>query len=232
MSSSSLAPESFSAAPLVADFTETLLSGDDSAPGAFVRSLLRQGVAPGTLLEDVFTPAARELGQRWVTDDCSFYEVTIGTGHIQRLVRAVSPLFLANSAMHGSMGRMLLTCAPGEQHSLGTMIVAEYFIRDGWDVHLMTTYGADILLDMVRQADYHCLGVSVSCDQYVSGLRKDIRRVRQVSRNADIKVLVGGQLFGLDRPKIDLLGADGCATDAESAVAEARRLRGTSRVIG
>ena len=232
MSSSGLAPEPSSAAPLVADFTETLLSGDDSAPGAFVRSLLKQGVAPGTLLEDVFTQAARELGQRWVSDDCSFYEVTIAAGHIQRLVRAISPLFLANGAIHGSMGRMLLTCAPGEQHSLGTMVIAEYFIRDGWDVHLMTIYGADILLDMVRKADYHCLGVSVSCDQHVAGLRKDIRRVRQVSRNPDIKVLVGGQLFMMESNTTDLLGADGFAIDATSAVAEARRLRGMSRVIG
>ena len=231
MTSFGLAPEP-AGTSLISAFTEALLSGDDSAPGAFVRTQLRQGVAPETLLTEVFGAAARELGSRWESDDCSFYEVTIASGHIQRLVRAISPLFLANSAMYGSMGRMLLTCAPGEQHSLGTMVIAEYFIRDGWDVHLMTIYGTDILLDMVRKTDYNCLGVSVSCDQHLIGLGKDIRRVRQVSRNPDIKVLVGGQLFTVDHSKVHLLGADGCAADAESAVAEARRLRGIDRVIG
>jgi methanogenic corrinoid protein MtbC1 len=128
------------------------------------------------------------------------------------------------------MGRMLLTCAPGEQHTLGTLIVAEHFIRDGWDVHLMTIYSSDILLDMVRKADYDCLGVSVSCSQYVPGLRSDIRRVRQVSRNADIRVLVGGHLFGTDSSLVEQLGADGFATDADSAVVVARRLRGVSEL--
>lgn len=231
MSSSGLAPES-PGASLVSEFTEALLSGDDSAPGAFVRATLRAGVRPEVILEQVFTPAAQQLGALWESDDCSFYEVTIASGHIQRLVRAISPLFLANSATHGSMGRMLLTCASGEQHSLGTMVIAEYFIRDGWDVHLMTIYEADILLDMVRRSDYDCLAVSVACDQHVPGLCRDIRRARQVSRNPDIRILVGGQLLSADRKKVQLLGADGFAADAESAVAEARRLCDVARAVG
>jgi MerR family transcriptional regulator, light-induced transcriptional regulator len=231
MSSSGLAREERpETARVVIDFTDTILSADESAPGVFVRALLRDGMSPSAILEQVFAPAARILGERWESDDCSFYEVTIASGHIQRLVRAISPLFLSDRVQFGSMGRMLLTCAPGEQHTLGTLIVAEHFIRDGWDVHLMTIFSSDILLDMVRKADYDCLGVSVSCSQYVPGLRSDIRRVRQVSRNADIRVLVGGHLFGTDSSLVQQLGADGFATDADSAVVVARRLRGVSEL--
>jgi len=231
MSSSGLAREQLAATSrIVEQFTEAILSPDEAAPGAYVRDLLRQGVSPATLIEEVFTPAARVLGERWKTDDCSFYEVTLASGHIQRLLRAVSPLFLADSAPLGSTGRMLLTCASGEQHTLGTLIIAEHFIRDGWDVHLMTIYGSDILLDMVRKTEYDCLGVSISCTQYLSGLRKDIRRARQVSRRSDIRVLVGGHLFGDDPSLVQQLGADGFATDAVSAVAEARRLRGVTEL--
>lgn len=231
MSSSGLAREEFPAtSQVVTDFADTILSADEAAPGAFVRSLLRDGMPPGTILEQVFAPAARILGERWEQDDCSFYEVTIASGHIQRLVRAISPLFLTDRALFGSMGRMLLTCAPGEQHTLGTLVIAEYFIQDGWDVHLMTVYSSDLLLDTVRKSDYDCLSVSISCSQYVSSLRKDIRRARQVSRKSDIRVLVGGHLFGDDPSLVQQLGADGFATDAVSAVAEARRLRGVTEL--
>lgn len=93
MSSSGLAREEFPAtSQVVTDFTDTILSADEAAPGAFVRALLRDGMSPGALLEQVFAPAARILGQRWETDECSFYEVTLASGHIQRLVRAISPL--------------------------------------------------------------------------------------------------------------------------------------------
>ncbi len=56
------------------------------------------------------------------------------------------------------------------------------------------------------------------------------RRVRQVSRNADIRVLVGGHLFGADPSLVQQLGADGHATDADSAVVMARRLRGVTEL--
>jgi methanogenic corrinoid protein MtbC1 len=51
-----------------------------------------------------------------------------------------------------------------------------------------------------------------------------------VSRNADIRVLVGGHLFGTDSSLVEQLGADGFATDADSAVVVARRLRGVSEL--
>ncbi|MFM8566889.1 MAG: B12-binding domain-containing protein [Gemmatimonadota bacterium] len=231
MSSSGLARVQLVATSrIVEQFTEAILSPDEAAPGAYVRELLRQGVSPATLIEEVFTPAARVLGERWKTDECSFYEVTLASGHIQRLLRAVSPLFLADSAPLGSTGRMLLTGASGEQHSLGSLVIAEYFIRDGWDVHLLTTYSPDILLDMVRKTAYHCVGFSVACTQHLPGLRKDIRRVRQVSRNNDIRVLVGGQLLDSEPSLAEDLGVDAVATDAESAVLMARRLRGIAEL--
>jgi methanogenic corrinoid protein MtbC1 len=231
MSSSGLARETFPAtSQVVTDFADAILSADEAAPGAFVRALLRDGVPPAAILDEVFTPAARVLGERWLTDDCSFYEVTLASGHIQRLVRAISPLFLSHQAPCGSTGRILLAAAPGEQHTLGTLIVAEYLLKDGWDVHLVPIHSSDILLDMVRKTDYHCIGVSVSCHQYLSGLRKDIRRVRQMSRNPDIRVLVGGHLFDSEPALVQQLGADGCATDATQAVAEARRLRGVTEL--
>lgn len=207
-------------------FIGALLAPDDEAATRFVERLLDGGMAPQALFEECFAPAARELGAMWEADDCSFYEVTVGTGRIQRMVRELSNRFLAEQAFPGSAGRILLGCAPGEQHSLGVAILAEYFVRDGWDVHLTSGLGSDGLLDKVRESEYNVLGFSVSGTERIASLKREIGLVRQVSRNRDIRVLVGGQLITADPTWVRRLGADGHAADATSAVREARRLMG------
>lgn len=212
------------AAPRFQLFVQTLIAHDDEAASRFVHALLGEGIGAQQLYESYFTPAARILGEMWCNDDCSFYDVTVGTGRIQRLVREVSHQFLGEPPFPGSTGRILLACASGEQHSLGVAILAEYFVRDGWDVQLSQGIGSEGLLDNVTGNEYNLLGFSVALTDHIGKLQMDIRRIRQVSRKRDIKVLVGGAVIIADPSLAKRMGADGYANDASSAVREARRL--------
>jgi methanogenic corrinoid protein MtbC1 len=211
---------------VLGDFIRALLAPDDEVSAHFIERLLEAGTTPQSLYEDCFTPAARILGEMWEEDECSFYDVTVGAGRIQRMVRELSHRFLANQAFPGSSGRILLGCAPGEQHSLGVAILAEYFVRDGWDVHLTSGLGSDGLLDKVRSAEYNLVGLSVSGTDTVTTLKRSIQMVKQVSRNRDIRILVGGYVISSDPTWVRRVGADGFASDAASALREARRMMG------
>ncbi len=221
-----LVDEADATSPLLGNFIRALLSPEDEQAAHFVDRLLEAGTTPQSLYENCFTPAARLLGEMWEQDECSFYDVTVGTGRIQRMVRELSHRFLSEQAFPGSTGRILLGCAPGEQHSLGVAILAEYFVRDGWDVHLTSGLGSEGMLDKVRESDYNLLGLSVSGSERVAVLRREIQMIRQVSRNRDIRILVGGYVIASDPTWVRRLGADGFATDAASAVREARRMTG------
>lgn len=205
-------------------FIRILLSHDEQAAYAFAAELIERGVTTERLYEGLFAQAARELGEMWLSDDCTFYDVTLGTGRIQRLIREFSHQFLADYLYPGSTGRLLLCSASDEQHSLGIAVLAEFFVRDGWDVHVGPGLGSEALLDKVRENDYNLLGFSVAVTSRISKLQQDIRRCRQVSRNKDIKVIVGGSLITEDPSLAERIGADGFATDASSAIAEARRI--------
>ncbi len=223
-----LVDEAVAESVVLGDFIRALLAPDDEIATHFVERLLDAGTTPQSLYEDCFTPAARLLGKMWEEDECSFYDVTVGAGRIQRMVRELSHRFLAEQAFPGSAGRILLGCAPGEQHSLGIAILAEFFVRDGWDVHLTSGLGSEGLLDKVRGAEYNLLGFSVSGSERVSVLKRQIQLVRQVSRHRDIRILVGGHIISTDPTWVRRLGANGHAVDAASAVREARRLMGHS----
>lgn len=207
---------------------QALIGESDVAAHVIVEGLLEIGVRAETLLDDAFPRAARALGDLWCADDADFYTVTVGMTRLHRLVHEVSAPFLAEQAFPGSAGRILLCGVDGEQHLLGLSILAEFLSRDGWDVHLFSAIPSSVLLDKVRNADYNMIGFSVAAGTKVSRLRTTIQRVRQVSRNRDIRILVGGLAITEDPTLCARLGADGSATDASSTVREARRLRGTS----
>lgn len=208
----------------VSRFIKILLSHDEQAAHAFAGEMLDRGASAEELYERLFAEAARKLGDMWTTDDCTFYDVTLGTGRIQRLVREFSHQFLVDNVYPGSTGKLLLCNATDEQHSLGLAVLAEFFVRDGWDVHVGPGIGSEALLDRVRETDYHIVGFSVAVTSRISKLQQDIRRVRQVSRNPDIKVMVGGFLITEDPSLAERIGADGHASDASTAIAVARRL--------
>ena len=205
-------------------FIRILLSHDEQAAHAFAAELIERGVTTERLYEGLFAEAARTMGEMWLDDDCSFYDVTLGTGRIQRLIREFSHQFLADYLYPGSTGRLLLCSASDEQHSLGIAVLAEFFVRDGWDVHVGPGLGSEALLDKVRESDYNLLGFSIACTSRISKLQQDIRRARQVSRNRDVRVIVGGALITADPSLAERIGADGYATDATTAIAAARRI--------
>lgn len=208
---------------LISEFTLALLSADESAAGDLMRGLLARGTSPEAVFEDLFAPAARRLGEMWETDDCSFYEVTIGSGRIQCLMRELAAQLTAPTRFGGT-GRVILSLAPGEQHSLGMMIVAEHLLRDGWDVHFLSSYNDEYLLDKVQETHYDCVGFSISCTKHLAGLARDIKRIRQMSTNRDIRIVVGGPLVTKDPTIVARVGADGHAVNGAMAVTEARRL--------
>ncbi|MGZ8414380.1 MAG: cobalamin B12-binding domain-containing protein [Gemmatirosa sp.] len=199
----------------------------DAEDGAIVvvRALLDRGVSVQTVYLDLLAPTATALGELWNDDACGFVEVTVALGRLQQALRALSRIFISGTEAPAPLtGRALLSCIPGEQHTLGLFMVAEFLIRDGWGVSVGPPILESDLLQLLRDEWFDVIGFSVTCDSRLSRLQREIRRVRTVSRNARIGILVGGRVFN-DRPElVARVGADASAADASGVPALARRL--------
>jgi methanogenic corrinoid protein MtbC1 len=208
----------------VALFVHEVLGPDDAAAAAFVRDLLTDGVTVETIYLDLLAPAARELGHRWEDDECSFVDVTVAMGRLQRVLRELSQVFQADGGESPRAGQVLLTCLPGEQHTLGLIMVAEFLIRDGFRVHVGAPWSESDLLTLVRTEWFDVVGFSAGCESRLSTLKREIHRLRAASRNQHVQVLVGGQVFSLDPSLVERVGADGWARDAKESPRIARSL--------
>ena len=124
----------------VKQFAKLVLSHDEDAAFAEIHSLHARDISIDRIFLDLLAPTARYLGELWDDDLCTFTDVTVGLGRLQRVLREFSPA-LGRSVEHPARGRrVLLLPGPGEQHTFGLVMVSEFFRRAGWDV----TGGASI----------------------------------------------------------------------------------------
>ncbi|HEY0779880.1 MAG TPA: cobalamin B12-binding domain-containing protein [Gemmatirosa sp.] len=205
-------------------FLALVLGPDDAEPARFIDRLLARGVEVGTIYLDLLGPTAVTLGDMWVEDTCDFFDVTIGVGRLQRAVRDLGQAFVMRGADATPAGRVLLSSLPGDQHTLGMFMVAEFLLRDGWGVRVGTPGTADDLAAMLRDEWFDVVGFSAACDVRLLALRHQVAAVRRYSRNPHVRVLVGGRVF-VEHPELAArVGADAFATSAEDAPSRARAL--------
>ncbi len=211
----------------VEEFARLVLESDEDAAQACVETLLARGVAVEAVFHDLLAPTARHLGELWNQDLCDFTEVTLGLGRLQRVLRETSAQ-LAQPAAAGAAReldrRILLLPSPGEQHTFGLVMAAEFFRRAGWDVAGGPWENGEDAATLVGSEWYDVVGFSLGHDGHVDRLAECIAAVRQASRNGHVVIMVGGPLLGQQPEIVQRVGADLYAADGRHAPAMAERI--------
>ncbi len=208
----------------VEELVRLALAHEADVASAFVSALREQGVAVEALYLDLLAPAARRLGELWSADLADFVEVTVGLCRLQRVAHALRGSLPEEDESPAGERRALLVAVPGEQHTFGLSLVAEFFRRAGWSVTSEPLRNVQDLLDLVRREWFSVVGLSVSGETRIAGLASVILGVRRVSCNRAVRVMVGGRIFN-ERPElVAQVGADATAPDGRQAVAQAQSL--------
>lgn len=205
----------------VTAFAKLVVEPDADAPYAFVDSLRAGGASIESLYLGLFAPTARHLGELWEQDLCDFTEVMLGLSRLQHFVRELGPEFRNAISLKGPnagmVGRALLVPPPGEPHTLGIGIVADFFARAGWDVWGDPPGALPELVDLVRGEWFDLAGFTVAIDAQLDLVTQCVEAVRKASVNKEIFVMVGGAAFLKHPERARLVGADAYAPDARSA---------------
>lgn len=204
----------------IVEFSRLVVVHDVAVASAFVDAVIKQGATLELVFTQLFTPAARHLGELWTEDRCTFSEVTIALARIQQLVHEFSPFFEAEAEPRPLGKSALLLPMPGEQHSLGILIVEEFFRRAGWDVWAPIGISQAELLNLISQERFDVVGISVGGEGLLDRIASGIHDVRKASANPDIAVMVGGRFFNEHPQYVAHVGAD--ITDLYGSQAVAR----------
>jgi MerR family transcriptional regulator, light-induced transcriptional regulator len=207
-------------ASAVERFAALALGNNDEAPFAHVEETLSQGVSVESIFLDLLAPTARHLGNLWESDAADFANVTLAMTRLQRIMRRLGEHF-CDETVQANGESALLTIIPGEQHSFGLSMVAEFFRRAGWNLCTGPFSSHQELTSLVHNHWFDVVGFSVSSDRRLDELKRDIHDIRRDSRNRHVGIILGGPMVIARPDLVASMGADMMSSDATTAPQQA-----------
>jgi methanogenic corrinoid protein MtbC1 len=162
--------------------------------------------------------SARRLGERWDEDRTTSAQMTIAAGRMYAIMRGLRQAFASDQYLKTDSPRAMFASTPGETHTLGVTMAADFFRRRGWQIDLRTGLTHHELLSAAETSAYPIIGVSASSERMVFPLARLIVALRITSPSAWI--MVSGKIIDLVPEILTMVDADGIAGDAEAALSQ------------
>jgi len=198
--------------------TQLLLSTEDGAFELAITVLKTHGVSINYIVLDLIPTIARRWGKQWEDDTLSFAEVSIGTNKLERVIHKLDYLFQVTQLEKRGNHSILISNFPESQHSLGTLILSNYFIHSGWRVYRPENNSLKSISRELESNSHDAIAISISCDEQLEQLPNTIRLLREKSKNPKIIVLIGGPLYNKTPTKFAHIQADITAFTPEESV--------------
>jgi methanogenic corrinoid protein MtbC1 len=197
----------------------------------------REGKSLAEIYETVITPALAEIGRMWHLQEASIADehyCTAATQMIMAQLRARMPRKPPN-------GRSVLAASVGgDLHEVGIRMVADLFEMEGWQAeYLGANMPTSAILEAIShnehgdgRAAFDLIALSANTTLSVRAIADLVAALRADPVAGAVPILVGGGPFRLVADLWHVVGADGFASDAVTALAVADSLvrRGRARV--
>lgn len=174
-------------------------------------------------LEDVATlyvpEAARLIGAAWDTDRVSFSEVTIGMARLQGLIHELQSEFTADQVDPSNISTVLLIVPPGEQHTLGALIVAMGLRRRGVSVRVLFSPGLSDLSRLISTTRFDAALITVGCAERLEISTKLVKTLNSLTKGK-MRVAIGGAAVSGREDELAKTGADLVTNDLEAVISE------------
>jgi methanogenic corrinoid protein MtbC1 len=201
----------------VQEFSGLLLQNPEQPAFAMLEALRTRGVRVEALYLQLLAPAARALGKLWEEDICDFTEVTVGMGRVQRMLNLLSPM-LEQPLLPNSNGlSILLLSTPGEQHTFGLAMAADFFRSAGWEVSGGPGTGSVQAVSLLKKRRFDAVGLSLAGVIHLDALTQMISTVRVAAGTQPLCIIVGGPAVASHSEHVAQVGADLVATNVEEA---------------
>lgn len=183
-----------------------------------VEDMRAHRVTLDTIIDVYIVYAARLLGEKWVNDEISFSEVTIGTLRLQALLAEIAP---ANRTMHfGDRQRVhtLIIVPQGEQHFLGANVVAAQLRRTGCEVTMSFDESHERLRGRVKFDAPHLALITCSGEGNLESVARTVDVLRS-QPNDGLTIALGGAVTTSQANLKEVTGVDIVTSSAAAAVA-------------
>jgi methanogenic corrinoid protein MtbC1 len=214
------------------DFVALITRDGPQKTEQYIAELLNLGMGVDSIVLELIPRIARKLGDQWVSDNLSFTEVTIATGRLQKLIYSLDHLFQETRIHAPTAHSIFISASPGSHHTLGPLILSNYFTWAGWNVHNESTPTQEGIQARVANQKLTAIAISVADYDQLDQLPVLIQSIRNKSLNPAIIVLTGGSLYNSDAMSFGHIKADIKSNTPEEALHQLNRILNITNDVG
>jgi methanogenic corrinoid protein MtbC1 len=190
------------------EFLRALLKKDREAAQKHIDSLLGRGIDPLAICKDLLLPALGALGTMWQSNRISAADEHAATEICKEIMVRLCDAIPREKRLPYSV---LVACAPGEEHEVGTHITASYLESRGWTAYFVGRSAPenDIAVAVTEhRPDVVLVGLTLIAN--LAAAVDLVGRLRDMAPG--VKILAGGPGAVRARPVLDPL-VDGVVED-------------------
>ena len=206
---------------LLSELYDKTLTGNGPAVLELTRTGLDQGLGPETLLYEALIPALEEVGARFERGDFFVPEMLIAGKAMAGALEILRPLLAETGAE--TIGTVVIGTVKGDVHDIGKNLVNIMFEGAGFQViDLGVQVSPEKFVDAVRTHKPDIVGFSAFLTTTMPMFKANINALTKAGLRDRVIVMVGGA--PVTQEYADVVGADGYAADASTAVVKAKEL--------
>jgi methylmalonyl-CoA mutase cobalamin-binding subunit len=173
-----------------------------------------------TLIKELLIPAVYEVEQNWISGARDFNETVLAFWHLQTLLDTETNDFKESTQQSNSQSqrRIVLATAPNCEHNLGVLVLSDQFRSCGWKVSELIHETKSSMLKEISACEIDVLGISIGHDAALEGLTTFLINCRSASKNPQLKIILGGNIFELPLRQYEWIGADFIASTPLDAI--------------
>ena len=202
----------------LAALTAAIEAGDRATAVTITRDAVAEGLDPRTVL-GAMTAAMEVIGAKFQCQEIYVPEMLISARAMKEATAVLEPV-LVKAGIRPEHTAVLGTIK-GDLHDIGKNLVGMMWKGANIDViDLGTNVTPERFVEAAREHDAHIVGISALLTTTMVGMKDVVAAIRAADL-VDVRVIVGGAPVTQDFA--DMIGADGYASDAASAVEAARQ---------
>jgi methanogenic corrinoid protein MtbC1 len=172
-------------------FLSALLTRDSAQARRAVETALEAGLPIPDIYLEIIDPALREVGHKWAMGELNVAEEHYATAIAQSILDGLSRQ-LRRAPKDGRLA--VVTGTPGELHSVGLRMVADFLESDGWEVMLLGPGApAGDIASLVESEQPDLVALSTTTAGVIDGVVEVLRALRALDPRPCI--VAGGQFW-------------------------------------
>jgi methylmalonyl-CoA mutase cobalamin-binding domain/chain len=182
---------------------------------------LEEGMEPESMLYDALIPSLEEVGARFERGDFFVPEMLIAARAMQGALDILRPLLAETGAKQ--VGTYVMGTVKGDVHDIGKNLVNIMLEGAGFTVYdLGVNVAPEVFVEKINEHKPDIVGFSAFLTTTMPMFKANINALEKAGIRDDVIVMVGGA--PVTQEYADMVGADGYAADASTAVRLAKDL--------